>query len=306
MFCSFEMKNISKKLLLLLFFILNSNFSKIKIVTSICSIGDIAQKILGNSGEAINLADGRFDLHKIEPRPSFLFHLSRADFVIPVGMRLDTWFLSLIDSARNPKIYPGEQGFIVLYDKLEILEIPSPDIKKVGDIHAEGNPHYWLLPDNAQKIAKIISQKLERTYHSPIFKENEKKFSEEIEKLKRELKQEFKPFEGVEVIAYHNSWRYFEKFLGFKVVEFLEPAPGIPPTPSQIQKVIDTIKGKGIKVLIYEPFQPLSPIKSVSEKTGIKPVELYQDCVPKISEVKDYISLLRYNTKKLVEALKDD
>lgn len=281
---------------------------ELRIITSICSLGSIAREILGESGEVISIGDGRFDLHKIEPRPSFLYHLSRADYVIPVGMRLDTWFMSMIDSSGNSKIYPGSKGFIITYDRLEILEIPEYNIGQIrtGDIHPEGNPHYWLLPENALKIAEIIANKLseENPDKKDYFLQRYSDFRSEIEKLVSELRDMFKNFYGVKVVAYHNSWRYFEKFLGFEVIEFLEPAPGIPPTPSQVQKVINTIRENNVKVILYEPFQPISQIRFISERTQAKPVEIYQDCVPKIKDISDYKNLLIYNTKKLIDGLK--
>ncbi|MCX7734365.1 MAG: metal ABC transporter substrate-binding protein [bacterium] len=280
---------------------------EINVVAPICSFGSIAKSILGQNAKVQILADGRFDLHRVEPRPSFLAYLAKADYVLPVGMRLDTWFISLIDASRNSRIYPGSPGFIVLYDKVKILEIPAfkPGEARAGDIHPEGNPHYWLSPDNAliiaETIAKTISAQIPESEH---IYQNYLKFKADIENLKTELKQIFSQFRGSEAIAYHNSWRYLEDFLGFEVKEFLEPAPGIPPTPSQIEKVINLIKQRNIKIIIYEPFQPTSPVESVSRRTGTKAVELYQDCVPKLDYAKDYFSLLRYNTKKLIESLK--
>lgn len=280
----------------------------LSIVTSNCSIGSIARSIVGEMGEVISIGDGRFDLHRIEPRPSFLYYLSKADYVIPVGMRLDTWFTSMIDHSGNSKIYPGEDGFIVVYDKLEILEFPEYRLGQIrsGDIHPEGNPHYWLFPQNALKIAEIIASKLseQNPDKKEYFLERYRKFSLELENLKSELNDMFKAFRGTKAVGYHNSWRYFEKFLGFEILEFLEPAPGIPPSPSQVQKVINTIKENNIKIIIHEPLQPLSQIKFISEITQVRPVELYQDCVPKIKDINDYQSLLIYNTRRLVEALR--
>lgn len=299
-------------LLMLLFHILlffgEAHAKIIKVVTSTCSIGEIAKFILRDIGDVISLADGRFDLHRVEPRPQFLFQISKADYVIPVGMDLDGWFISVIEAAKNPRVFPDSPGFIVLSRGLEILEIPTirPGEVRAGDIHPEGNPHYWLSPENAERIAEMIADVLtkDRRLPSEKIKMNLDAFKFEIGKLKDELTERFVPFKGAEVIAYHNSWRYLEKFLGFKVVGFLEPAPGIPPTPSHLQRIIELVRSRGIKVIIYEPFHPESHVRMVSEKTRARAVRLFQDCVPKIPEVSDYFSLMRYNVQKLADGLK--
>jgi zinc/manganese transport system substrate-binding protein len=280
---------------------------EIQIVTSTCSLGDIAKNVGGEKVKVINLSDGRFDLHFVEPRPSMLMHIRRADAVIPVGLGFDSWFISLINSAGNRKVIEGQKGYIVAYEGIKLLEVPEFKIgeARIGDIHPEGNPHYWLSPENAIKIAHNIAKRLKEISpeNGDYFFENARKFEERINELANNIKKDFSKYEGIEAIGYHKSWQYLAEFLGMKMVEHIEPYPGIPPTSAHLTKLISIIKERNIKLLLYEPFRPKREIKMLEEKTGIKGVEIYEDCVPEIQELKDYESLIKYNVSKIIYAL---
>ncbi|MBW2264524.1 MAG: zinc ABC transporter substrate-binding protein, partial [Deltaproteobacteria bacterium] len=77
---------------------------------------------------------------------------------------------------------------------------------------------------------------------------------------------------GKKVVAYHKNWAYFSKIFGFKVVEFMEPKPGIPPSPKHVKKVITTIKKQHIKVLIAATYYDQAKVEAVAEKSGVTPV----------------------------------
>ncbi len=280
---------------------------EIQIVSSTCSLGDIAKNVGAEKVKVINLSDGRFDPHFVEPKPSMLIYIRKADAVIPVGLGLDMWFISLINSAGNRKVIEGQKGYIVPYEGINLLEVPEFKVgeARIGDIHPEGNPHYWLSPENAIKIAYNIAKRLKEIYpeNGDYFLENAQKFEEKIKELSNNIKKDFSKYKEVEAIGYHKSWQYLAEFLGIKMVEHIEPFPGIPPTSAHLTKLISLIKERNIKLLLYEPFRPKKEIKMLEEKTGIKGVEIYGDCVQDIQELKNYESLIKYNVVKIISAL---
>lgn len=280
---------------------------EIQIVSSTCSLGDIAKKIGGEKVKVVTLSDGRFDLHFVEPRPSMLMHIRKADAVIPVGLGFDLWFISLINSAGNRKVIEGQKGHIIAYEGINILEVPELKIgePRIGDIHAEGNPHYWLSPENAIKIAHNIARGLKEISpeNEEYFFENAQKFTQRMNELIEKIRSDFSKYEGIEAIGYHKSWPYLADFLKIKMVEHVEIYPGIPPTSAHLSKLISLIKERKVRILLYEPFRPKREIKMLEEKTGIKGVEIPEDCIPEIEELKDYESLIKYNVSKIISAL---
>ncbi len=280
---------------------------KVRIVVPHCSFYDFAKSVVGEEGDVEYLADGRYNLHYVEPRPSYIPKLRRANFVIPIGLGLDMWFDALIQASGNPKIMPESSGYIRVAGAIKVLEIPEFEIgqPRYGDIHPEGNPHYWLSPENAERIVLVIGEHLSKTLGDDKFRKNSEAYAEKLRMLGDELRSKFERFRGFKFISYHKSWSYFADFLGFEVVDTLEPAPGIPPTAQHVAKVIDTIKRLGIKVLLYEPYFSKDVVVKVEKQTGIRGVILYQDCVPSISELKDYFSLMRFNTERIIEVLRE-
>jgi len=298
------------QVLLFLFSILGKSVGeakKIKVVSPICTFADIAKNIGGDRVDVINLSDGLNDPHFVEPRPSMIIHMINAEVVIPIGLRLDMWFFSLIEKSANPKIFEGSSGFIRTYEGVRILEVPEYKIgqPRIGDIHPEGNPHYWLSPDNAKIIAMNITKKLSEIYpeEKGYFMKNAEIFIGKIDEAEEDLKKEFSRFEGVKAIQYHKTFTYFADFFKIKIVGELEPYPGIPPTPSHISQLAEKMKKERVEIIIYEPFRNKKDVERLSKITSATPTELYADCVPQINELKDYISLIRYNIRKIMMSI---
>ena len=111
------------------------------------------------------------------------------------------------------------------------------------------------------------------------------------------------PFRGTKVIAYHNEWVYFETRFGLKIVDFMEPKPGIPPTPSQLVKVIGEVKANNIKVIITSPYFTTSSADVVAKQTGVKVLTLATSTAA-FPPIKNYFDLFDYDIAQLTAALK--
>ncbi len=173
-----------------------------------------------------------------------------------------------------------------------------------GDIHIYGNPHYWLDPENGKIIARNICNTLEKISpeNRDFFEANLKAFDAKIDLKLKEWTTKMAPFKDTKIIAYHNEWVYFEQRFGLVIVDFMEPKPGIPPTPSQIVKIISEVKSNSIKVIISSPYFTTSSADVVSEQTGAK-IIILGTSVGAFDNIKDYFDLFDYDIDKLTKGL---
>ena len=278
----------------------------IKVVTTTTDLKSITEFIGGSKVSVSSIATGYQNPHFVDPKPSYIINLSTANMFVTVGLDLETgWSPQLLSSSRNTRIQKGSQGYVDASEGIGLLQVPSSINKAEGDIHIFGNPHYWLDPLNGKVIARNIASGLERLDPSNklFYETNLQAFFSKIDSKLAEWKAKMLPFKGAKIIAYHNEWVYFEKRFGLEIVDFMEPKPGIPPSPSQLVKVIKEVKAYNIKVIISSPYFTTSSSDVVSKQTGVKELTLGTS-VAAFTSIKNYFDLFDYDVNLLVAALK--
>ena len=286
--------------------------STLKIVTTLSTFADLAKTIGGSHVEAYSVASAKFNPHFIEPKPSDVLKLKKADLFIHAGLDLEAWRPALVEAAGNPKISTGGSAQLDLSrgygdsGAIALLEVPDRTVSRSeGDIHLFGNPHYWMAPENGRTIAREIAAKLCEidAGNAADYRKNLADFEAALDKKVPEWKEAIKPYAGAEVIGYHNEWPYLMEFLGLKLDKFLEPKPGIPPTPKQTDYLEQYMKSNDLKVVIQAVFFPTKAAQALVERVDGKTVLLSQ-AVGDAPEAKDYISMIDYDVQALVDALK--
>ena len=298
-----------KKILVYLFFsgiIFSANAGNIKVVTTTTDMKSIAEFIGGNKVSVSSIATGYQNPHFVDPKPSYIISLSSADLFITVGLDLETgWSPQLLVSSRNNKIQKGSPGYVDASANIPLMQVPNAANRSEGDIHIYGNPHYWLDPLNGKIIARNITDGLERVDPSnrSFYEANLKAFDDKIDAKMKDWQTRMAAFKGTKIIAYHNEWCYFENRFGLQIVDFMEPKPGIPPTPTQIVKVIKEVKANNIKLIISSPYLTTTSSDMVSQQTGSKKLTLATS-VGAFNEIKNYFDLFDYNINQVTSNLK--
>jgi len=282
------------------------NAGTIKVVTTTTDMKSITELIGGNKVSVNSIATGYQNPHFVDPKPSYIISLSNADLFVTVGLDLETgWSPQLLSSSRNTKIQKGSPGYVDASEGVALLQVPTSANRAEGDIHIFGNPHYWLDPMNGKIIAKNIADGLERVDPSnrSTYEANLQTFNKNIDSKMKEWQAKMEAFRGSKIIAYHNEWVYFETRFGLKVVDFMEPKPGIPPTPSQLVKVINEVKSNNIKVIISSPYFTTSSSNVVAKQTGVK-VLILATSVGAFPSIKNYFDMFDFDIDQLTAALK--
>lgn len=249
----------------------SSTYAKLNVVASTTELGAIAQEIGGDKIDLTTLAKPNEDPHFVDAKPSFIVKLNRADALIEGGAELEIgWLPALVDGARNSKLDAGKPGRISCVEGVSLLEVPSTLDRSKGDIHAAGNPHYTTDPLNAkiaaQRICNSFCQLDPKSCAS--FKTNLKKFNDHLDTKIAEWQKTLAPFRGKEVVTYHNSWPYFARRFDLKMELFLEPKPGIPPSPAHLAGVIGKMKAADVKVILAQAYQNRKTAEAVAGHTG--------------------------------------
>ncbi|WP_456427050.1 metal ABC transporter substrate-binding protein [Rhodocaloribacter sp.] len=279
---------------------------KLKVVTTLPDLKNITEFVGGDRVEVFSIATGYQNPHFVDPKPSYILKLSRADMYVTVGLDLAVgWEPPLLNSARNDKILKGAPGYVDASVNVPLLQVPASVSREQGDIHIYGNPHYWLDPSIGKIIARNIFDGLVRLQpeSKAYFAENLRRFEDRVDVKIAEWEARMRPYRGTKIIAYHNQWPYFVRHFGLEIVDFLEPKPGIPPTPSQLAKVIRTMQAQGLKVIIISPYYKPDAANLVARKVDGKVVTLASS-VGAFKEVKTYFDLFDYNVDRLIEALR--
>lgn len=297
-----------KAILLASLFLVSSAplFAAVKVVTSIQDFASIADSVGGKRVETFSLSRGYQDPHFVEPKPSFILKLSRADLLIVAGLELEVGYLPpLLDQSRNSRIRPGSPGYLDASTGCDILERPTGTVTRaMGDVHPFGNPHYWLDPTNGRVIARAIAAKLTELDPSGAadYQRNLAAFEAALAASESKWEGMLAPYKGSELVTYHNSWPNFLKRFGLKAAGYIEPKPGVPPSPSHTVELINLMVSRKIPVILMEPYFDERTPRSVADKTGATLLKFIPS-VGGVPQAKDYVALFDYDVKLLADAL---
>jgi ABC-type Zn uptake system ZnuABC Zn-binding protein ZnuA len=282
-----------------------ANAKKLMVVTSTTDMAALTQEVGGDKVNVESIAKGYQDPHFVEAKPSFLLKLRQADLLVVVGLQLEIgWLPPLINKSGNPRIQVGAPGYLDASQFAEILEIPQGTVTRAeGDVHPLGNPHYWLDPDNGRRIAKGIAGKLSDSDpgDAAYFQERFQDFDKRLTAAEQKWDAEMKPYRGRKVVTYHRSFPNFAKHYGLDVIGYVEPRPGIPPTPTHTLELIQLMKRENCKVVLVEPYFDLKTPQSIGRATGAQ-VVVYLPSVGGEKGVDDYFKLFDYDIGLLTKA----
>ena len=279
---------------------------KINVITATTDMAALTQEVGGDKVDVESIAKGYQDPHYVEAKPSFLLKLRHADLLVVVGLDLEIgWLPPLITQSGNPKIQPAAAGYLDASQFSEIVEKPTGLISRAqGDVHPLGNPHYWLDPDNGRRIAKGIADKLSEMQpgEAAYFQQRFADFNQRLTAAEKKWDDEMKPYRGSKVVSYHKSWPNFAKHFGLDVVGYIEPRPGIPPTPGHTLELIQLMKRENVKTIMVEPYFDLKTPNSIASATGGQ-VLVMLPSVGGQKEVTDYFKLFDYDLSLLMKTL---
>ncbi|MEQ9366533.1 MAG: metal ABC transporter substrate-binding protein [Leptospirales bacterium] len=250
----------------------------LRIVTTTTDLAYIAAQIGGDRVETKALLDGRDDPHYAQARPDFIVQLNRADVFVEVGLELEVgWSPLLVQASRNSKVLGGGPGYCDASLGVRVLGRPRGQISRaMGDVHSQGNPHYWTDPLNAAIVGRNIRDALIRVNPAGrrVYDANYRAFHERMKRLTIREAKKFAPYRGMRVAVYHQEFAYLAERFGFEVITSLEEKPGVPPSAAYLKEMVDLLQVEEVKIILTAPFNDQSYARSVAEQVGGVVIEM--------------------------------
>ncbi len=278
-----------------------TNEQKLQVVATVSSLGDIAKQVGGEHVNVHVIVPPRLNPHYIQPKPSDVLKTKRADLFLYTGLHLELWLGPFVEAVGRPELMPGGPKALDMSDGIKVLDAnQAVTTRAEGEMYFEGNPHYWLNPENAAVLAQTIATKLTELApeRQQAFEQNRQLFVTKLDEKIAQWRQQVASLKGKELVAYHNEWPYFSEFTGLVMRHFLEPKPGIPPTPRQVQFIEDYIQEQHIPAVVKAGHEPKEAAQQISQRTGVRLILLCHT-VGELPECPDYFSIFEHNITEL-------
>jgi zinc/manganese transport system substrate-binding protein len=281
--------------------------SKLNVIAATEDLAAIAREIVGDRATVDFIARGYQDPHFVEAKPSFILKLQKADLLVVVGRELEIgWLPPLITQSRNAKIQMGANDYLDASLHARILDIPQGAITRaMGDVHPQGNPHYWLDPENGKAIAADIAAKVSalRPADKAYFDQQLTTFTSRLNEAEKRWIAAMAPYKGTKMATYHRSYTNFADRFGLDIMGYVEPKPGIPPTPQHTLDLVNEMKRQNVKLVVVEPYFDLKTPNAIGRQTGAQ-VIVVPPSVGGVKEITDYFKLFDYDVNLIVNAIK--
>ena len=271
--------------------------AKLRVVTSIETLADLSRQVGGDRVDVTSLSRGVQDPHFVDAKPSLVLALNRADALVYVGLDLEIgWLPPLVQQARNGRIQRGQAGNIDASTAIrpeDVPNVPSDQLRAMGDIHPLGNPHYWIPPNNARAIARLLVARFAAldAAGADTYKAALARFEAQLANKEKQWESAAAPLRGTRIVTFHKSWSYVARWLGMEEVGYIEPKPGIPPTANHTAQLVEVMKKTGVRLVVVESFYPSTMAKFVAENGKARLVAAPSN-VGATSAIKTYFDLV--------------
>ena len=312
----------------------------LKIVTTTSDLAAIAKAVAGDRAEVHSICTGKEDPHMLQAKPSCILLARNADLWIRIGLELEIgWEPPILDGSRNPRIRVGARGHLDAAESALILDVPTSRVTRaLGDVHPQGNPHYWLDPLNGRRIAGAMGERLAEIApaDAALFRANATAFQQAVDErmfgaeLLKALPADrlwamtedgsitafladpanqgraagwlatMQPLRGQQILTYHRSWVYFAHRFGLVIAAEIEPKPGVPPSGAHLRQIAESARQQGVRVILQEPFYSRKAADRLAVETGARVVAV-ANSVGGQPEASDYLALMDLIVKRTAE-----
>ncbi len=248
----------------------------VRVAASTTDLASIAATVGGPQVEVFAIARPNADPHRVEALPSYMVKVARAQVYLSVGLGLDQWADAILSGSRNAGIVKVDCSRGVA-----VLEKPTGKVDaSMGDVHPDGNPHYWLDPRNGAVVARNVAEALGRVdpANAAQYRARAEAFGKDATAAWERGKAAAAAMPSRTLFSYHRSWTYFADAFGFEVVGTVEPVPGIPPTARHLAELVSIARARKVGLLVQEPYFSADAGRFLQRQANVRAVVASASC----------------------------
>lgn len=234
--------------------------------------GALVTELAGDRTKVFNATTALQDVHRVEPRPSLIAAMRRADFVICTGASLEVgWLPLLLAQSGNARVQPGQPEYFEASSVVSKLEVPAVLDRSLGDLHPEGIPHVQLDPRNISVIANAVARRLALidSGGAAIYDQRLADFLSRWEPARLHWEKQALPLKGLRVIQREKDFVYLFAWLGIEQAGMLEPKPGVGPSISHLADLLERQRAQPADLIVHAPYQDARASEWLAERTKI-------------------------------------
>ncbi len=281
--------------------------AQLRVLTTVEGLASLAREVGGKRVGVESLSRGAQDPHFVDPNPTLVVKLRRADLLVDVGLDLEIgWLPPLVNQARNAEIQPNGRRRLTAASAVVVMEIPTgPVDRSLGDLHPAGNPHFLSDPRRAGNVAAAMAAKLAELDPSgaATYRANLAAFQNRLAEAEARWTMELAPVKGRKLVTRHRTLTYFLDWSGLVLAGVLEPRPGVAPPPSHLAELVGVVKREGVKAVLVENYYDPKSGEVVARLGGAKLVLIPGD-VGGVPEARDYFAYMDDLVRLVSQALR--
>jgi zinc/manganese transport system substrate-binding protein len=271
--------------------------TRLHIVATTTDIRSLVTGIAGDKADVESLAAPSQDPHLLELKPGQLVQLRSASLVVRIGLDHEPWLARVAFQAP----------VLNLSQNVRLLQTETPRLRveRQSHVHAFGNPHYWLDPENAKAMAISISRALGQLMPADrhYFDANRDKFIKQVDEHMASWQKALAPYAGTRIVVVHDTWTYFADRFNLSIAAAAEATPGVPPSPAELAKLYSRMREAKVRLVVADPNSNDALVRQIAEHGNARVVAL----VPSVGAdpaARDYLSLIDLNVDRIVKALR--
>ena len=264
----------------------------VKVVATLPILKEFAEQVGREHVQVTSLISGFESEHSYSPKPSDLKAIGEARLLLEIGLGLEIWVGGLVKNAANPRL----RVVTTSHDIAIIRDASEPN--------SPGNPHIWLDPENAKIMTRHIADGLMEAdpAHTTDYRANLDDYVQRLTDSERELQLLVATLGDRRIVTYHPAWPYFARRFGFRIEGDIVGQVGAEPTAAHLARLARRMKNEKIKVIVSEPQLNQKVAQALAGETGAR-IVLLSPLPGAITGTNTYLSMLRYDIAKLVDAL---
>jgi zinc/manganese transport system substrate-binding protein len=265
--------------------------------------GALLQELGDDKVSVYNATTAFQDPHHIQARPGLIARVRNADLLVCTGAELEIgWLPILLRQSGNDKIQPGQPGYFEAAGFVTKLDLPTQLDRAAGDVHASGNPHIQTDPRNIALVATALSQRLAQmdAPNAAYYQTRYRDFSGRWQAALQRWDKQAAPLKGMAIVAHHKSWAYLNHWLGLREEAELEPKPGVEPTATHLQEVLNKLQRDPAKAIIRSAYEDERASEWLAQRTHI-PALMLPFTVGGTDQAKDLFGLFDDTLARLLK-----